>query len=226
MTAFGEAPAPGTEVLTLQEVLAFRDEILIPSIDFLARKEFVAHAPPRSSFIHEETIVQGGIIRKAQAKAFITLEYADEPGAEEMQRVCSISVSTEKVRPDLTESLTEAAKTHYREDEIEGEDQGLLCAWEVTTYYFDTPEATDDAPESRTHFELQDEEEQVLWSDEDIEPSDVDSSDGDLTTEQEAIFGALAAEIPNGLSKVDLPSIQFALSELGVPSSILLPDAS
>lgn len=224
-----EPRVPGfEEALPLGDVLVFQNEIVIPSIDFLARKEFVKDALPRSSFMHEETIVTEDSIKKVQAKAFVTEERVPDSDSGETQRVSSISVAVEVPRPDLTDVLVEKYnalkhKNGSEDGEDENDDQGLLSAWEVTVYYFQIPDDPDEVPEARTHIELQDIEENVLWDDDDEAHEQFDCEHEEYSEQHYEDLGELAKSFPIGMKKSDLEAIQLALLDLGVDFDIVFP---
>lgn len=226
MTGFGEIRS-GSEALTEEEVLAFRDEILVPSIDFLARSNFVNEASPRNTFVHEQTVASEESIRRYRVSAFIDTLYDPVQVENEPNRVCSISVGIETPTPNLTDALTERWLEKYPKLKIDEQQQALLSAWTVDIYYFDIPQENGTSPLVRTHIELQDSEGSTLWDDDDDDEAQQETEGSELDDETseaaDILFGQLEQEAMVQLTKTDLAAIQDTLIALGVNFDIVYP---
>jgi hypothetical protein len=201
-------PEQGGEIALPEEtVLAFRDQILVPSIDFLAKGSFVADASPRSTFELERTIVDDeGNIRRVKVGAYVELDYPREAGMGDGTRVCSISIATETPEPDQTDTLIEQMVAGGDEPSGQDYEQAVLSAWNATVRFFDVPQEEGSSPNVRSHKDLQDLDGNVLWSNEPDEEEQCSLEGGALTV-------------------ADLMAIQCALLDLGVDSDIAFPVA-
>lgn len=205
MTAHSEIPHFGQDKeppLPLEDVLAFRDEVLVPSIDFLAKRPFVEEAQPRSTLEFEQTVVDGEKIRRIKVGAFIDLDYPEEATEGDGTRVCSIAISVETPVPSQTDVLIGRMVKENVEIPDQYDDQAVLCAWEASLFFFNLPDEPGSQPNARAHMEVQDLDGNALW----------DNGGDDI------------AEVSSrGITSSDLMIIQEVLLDSGVDFDIACP---
>ena len=213
MTAYGELPAETQTTLSAEEIARFRDNIIVPSIQWLKHGfDFLSEAPIGSRFDIEETVVIDGTKVVVGIAAEIFSLYPDETSGS--QRSPELQVTTEFVEPELSDALIDAACADGVEIDLEDDDQGLLCAWVATVYAFDSSD--DDPFELKTYHILKHADGTVLWSDENM------GEEGDSLTEAELdSLELLHEQFQPEMNTEHVEYIRFALCSLGVPDEIV-----
>ncbi len=209
MTTFGETPAEAERVLTTEEVVGFREDIVWPSIKWLKRGfDFMREAPVGSAFSQYETIVVADNRFTVGVQATIYPLDEDDPHG----RVGDVRCVTEFAQPNMTDSLITIARQEEATIDQEELEQGLLLAWEVTEY--DITDSGDRPFVKSSHYELQDSAGEVVWSSEGEEGDTHDLGEFEVIEE---LFGEV-------VKTEDATAVQIVFSCLGVPEEITFPE--
>lgn len=225
MSDFGEIVNVAFEMpATNGEITEFRNRVLWPAINFLARKDFTGSALVGEAFELGVTNAAVGKSTKTELGSYIEARYDDHVFIESHMnnRCCVATFVISKTCPEMLDSLMEAAKLTGDNEEFDGEEQGIIEAWQVTEFAFEDEPVVS----KNTLYELVDKfDGEIIWDEDDMETYGLKNDDKvELDDEEREASEAIESELGDGFNQSDIMKIKEALVSLGVPADILFQD--
>lgn len=217
MNTPGEKPQFDIDMPLLStEIERFRDEEILPSVDYLARREFIRTAAIGDCFEVSFLTHDGDDIISILLNAEITTDELDEDSDEASgERICKVDIVIKKTNPDLLPELYFVANG-VEQGPRGGFEAGDLLAWDVWHHSFLTSEDTLWVGNCWHSHLLTETDYDEYWSDAEGYIGHYDRPDEPITEQEEEIFDELDNEL-SATTATQRRDVRWALVQLGVP---------
>lgn len=221
MNTPGEKPQFDIDMpLPRAEIERFRDEEILPAIDYLAGREFVRTAALDDYISINPLRQENGEVVSIELMAKITtVEYDEDTCEHGGERICVVDITISKTNPDLLPELYFVA-TGVEQGPRGGFEAGELLAWDVWQHSFSTSEDTLWVGNCWQSHLLTERNYAVYWSDEEGYRGGYDSPEEPITEQEEEIFEELDNEL-SATTATQRRDVRWALGQLGVPPELL-----